>query len=194
MRAKLPNADAEDLETLQTDNPHVFGRFVSRYERPVFSFLGQMGFSQTDSEDLAQEVFLRVWRSRKSYQSHLAKISTWLFTITRNVALTEIRKREKRLPINSNEIESFADPHPSHSPAGRFIETERADQLQKALQLLSIEDREVIALFYIRQLSAKDACAIQNCSAATFRTRLSRAKQRLIVLLSTVKDAGADPL
>ena len=102
MKAIYPNYLSNDITELQSDDPVVFGRFVKKHQKLVFSLLGRMGFSQADAEDLAQDTFLRAWNNRKSYQPDRAKISTWLCTIARNVALNEIDKKSRR-PVGSDE-------------------------------------------------------------------------------------------
>ena len=84
-----PNDDkpADEPDYLGGD-PVAFGALVTRYQDSLFGFLGRMGFEQSVCEDLAQEAFLRVWKNRDKYNADKASVSTWLFTIARNLALT----------------------------------------------------------------------------------------------------------
>lgn len=175
----------QETKDLRSDDPVAFGRFIGRYQISVFGFLGRMGFGQTDTEDLAQEIFIRAWRSRKSYQPERARISTWLFTIARNTALNEIDRRRRRPPIDDHNYETVVDSSPSNRPDSQLELSQKRDRLHLALQQLSIEDRDTISLAFVEGLSANEACEVLGCSAGTYRTRLSRAKQRLLTVVQS---------
>src|SRR3569832_2488936 len=70
-------------------NREAFRRLALRYQRPLFRFLGLLGFAQDAAEDLAQQTFLRVYRALGSFAPRQAKFSTWLFTIAKRLAANE---------------------------------------------------------------------------------------------------------
>src|SRR5450631_3877590 len=80
----------EILRKIHAGDRQAFAEVVKSYQRLLFGFLGRMGLSQAQAEDLAQETFVRAWQSLGSYRPELGKFSTWLFTIARNLALTEL--------------------------------------------------------------------------------------------------------
>lgn len=182
-----------DIADLQSDDPAVFGRFIKNHQDTVFGFLGRMGFSQFDAEDLAQETFLRVWRNRYSYQPDRAKISTWLCTITRNLALNEIDKRNRRPVPADISTETLIASDPATSPEQQLDASQKIDLLNDALQQLSIEDRSAIALHYVEELTTKEAAKVMGCNTGTFRTRLSRARQKLQVIWNSQIIQGNEP-
>ena len=84
------------------------------YQRPLFAFLGRMGFDSARAEEVAQESFLRAWQNLPSYRTEQAQFSTWLFTIARRLALNELSR-----PLHRHE--TGADdkaPEPASTAAG----------------------------------------------------------------------------
>lgn len=182
-----------DITDLQSADPVIFGRFITSHQDMVFGFLGRMGFSQEDAEDLAQETFLRVWRNRNSYQPERAKLSTWICTIARNVALNEIDKRRRRpIPADIN-TETMIAADPTTGPEQQLHSSQKIALLNGALQQLPIDDRSAIALHYIEELSTQDAAQVMACNTGAFRTRLSRARQKLKIIWNSQIDSGDDP-
>ena len=190
MKAIFPHSLSTDITELQSDDPVVFGRFVRNHQKLVFSLLGRMGFSQTEAEDLAQDTFLRVWQHRKSYQPDRAKISTWLCTIARNIALNEIAKKARR-PVGSNEqTDTTIATDSASSPEHQTALQQDIKQLNQTLQALNADDRSAIALHYAEELSTSDAAQVMGCSSGAFRTRLTRARKKLQDIWNSKTDSG----
>ena len=174
---RLARQNRIDTRDLNSDSPQAFAALVERYQQPIFSFLGRMGFSQATAEDIAQESFLKVWRYRKRYNPAKGRVFTWMFTITRNLALNEIQ-RAQRAPYELDTPDAITDP--TQDPAITAENTQARRRLQQALTTLSASDRMTIALDFADALSARECAHLENCSEASFRTRVSRARQRLI--------------
>ncbi len=179
MSSENSNQDLLDHRDLISDDPQAFATLIKRYQQPVFSFLGRMGFSQVSAEDLAQDSFLRVWKNRHRYDSTKGRVFTWIFTITRNLAINELRKASKthsQLP----EPSLVADTDPNSDPQLQLESEQARARLQRAINSLAYTDRVTIALTLADSLSAEECARLEDCSAASFRTRTSRAKARLI--------------
>lgn len=173
---------SQSLEILKdadicADNPAHFELLVRRHQGSVFAFLGRMGFDRAHAEDIAQDSFLKAWRALKSYSSDKAAFSTWLFTIVRNTALSDIAKTKRRpLLFDTDTVEREAH----FTEATDHIEKQQLqDRLQNLMKKLSPEDRAVIALSYNEELNSNEAATVLGCAAGAYRTRLTRAKQRL---------------
>jgi len=91
------------LQHITKGNRQAFAPLVERYQRSLFSYLGRMGFSQAQAEDLAQETFIRAWQHLGQYDAHRAEFSTWLFTIARRLALNELERAGNRLETHWGE-------------------------------------------------------------------------------------------
>lgn len=179
MSSENSNQDLLDHRDLINDDPEAFATLVKRYQQPVFSFLGRMGFSQSGAEDLAQDSFLRVWRNRHRYDSTKGRVFTWIFTITRNLAINELRKAKKK-HSELAEPSLVADANPNSDPQHQLESAQARARLHSALNSLSYNDRITIALALADSLSAEECARLEDCSIASFRTRTSRAKSRLI--------------
>lgn len=166
-----------DTRNLNSESPQAFTALVERYQQPIFSFLGRMGFSQATAEDIAQESFLKVWRYRQRYNPDKGRVFTWIFTIARNLALNEIQ-RAQRTPHELETPDAIADL--TQDPSATVENMQARRRLQQALTTLSASDRMTIALDFADALSARECAHLENCSEASFRTRASRARQRLI--------------
>ena len=161
-------------------DPVAFGELVKRYQGSLFAYLGRMGLSDAICEELAQETFLRVWINREKYDPARAALSTWIFTIGRNVALNSLT-RKSVLIENDAEVDKQAEGLQT-DPSQQYEQHESIVRLRQALGTLSVEDREVIAACYTPEL--ENTPEILNCSAGALRTRLSRARKRLSVALN----------
>ncbi len=175
-----PNGDqpASQPDYLSGD-PVAFGALVTRYQDSLFGYLGRMGFGQSACEDLAQEAFLRAWKNREKYNADKASVSTWLFTIARNLALTVLARKA---PNVAEEIDVELQPQTGTDPSTQYEHHQSVVRLRQALNKLSVEDREVIAVCYTPEIS--NSAEILNCSAGALRTRLSRARKRLNAALT----------
>lgn len=159
-----------------------FERLVHRYQSPLFGFLGRMGFDQASAEDLAQDTFLRAWRNRSSFDAKKASVSTWLFTIARNLALNKI-DREARRKTDTTDVDSLVDTQGTQPLDDAHAQSQRKRIVHNALAEMDIGDRSVLALAYLRELTSIEAAQILECTPAAFRTRLTRARQRLAIKL-----------
>src|SRR5499427_10499485 len=93
-------SDAEVMLRAGTDDDAAYEYLVSKYHRPMIAFMYRMCHNQATAEELAQEVFLRVYRSRKSYAAE-AKFTTWLYRIATNLAVNHLRDtRNERAEVN----------------------------------------------------------------------------------------------
>ena len=169
----LDEQSCSDQNYLSGD-PVAFAALVKLYQSGLFGFLGRMGLEPAICEELAQETFLRAWINRDRYDTDKASVSTWLFTIARNLALNHLAK-ETRVVSNEGDVSQPTDPRAD--PSDRFEQHQSIVRLRQALSTLSTDDREVIATCYTPEI--KNTSGVLGCSAAALRTRLSRARQRL---------------
>jgi len=180
MSSENSNQDLLDHRDLISDDPQAFAALVKRYQQPVFSFLGRMGLSQALAEDLAQDSFLRIWKNRHHYDSTKGRVFTWIFTITRNLAMNELRRSDKKKQAELLEPTRVADSDPRSDPQYQLESAQGRARLQTALNTLSDSDRVTLALSLAGALSTEECARLEACSVASFRTRTSRAKSRLI--------------
>ena len=162
-------------------DPSAFAAIVDHYQRPLFGYLGRMGFAQGAAEDLAQEAFLRAWRQLDRYQPERAAFSTWLFTIARHLALSELERHPRIAPPPAEATLSVACEHAG--PETTLAEAQTRRRLQAALRQLPAHDRNVLALAYLKELDLAAVATIEGCSLAAVKVRVHRARQRLRALM-----------
>jgi len=157
MNDKDHNGDIGDV--LELD---LFEGRVRRYQTPLFAYLGRFGFQTHVTEELAQESFLRAWRSRHQYDERKSQYATWLFRIARNVALTEYDKQCRTLVKPDMERVDEASTHYDGEHA--LTDLQKIERLHRAMKRLSVDDQEVIAMSGIEELDHKEAASVLDCS------------------------------
>lgn len=160
-----------------------FAVLVRHFQRPIFSFLGRMGLRQSEAEELAQEAFVRAWQHLHRYRFEQGAFSTWLYTIVRRLALNELDRAERRWQAPAGD----AAPDPAceqPGPAQALHLQQRQGALQAALRRLPADDRSVLALAYVHELSLADVARLEGCSESAVKARLHRARARLRDALS----------
>ena len=172
------------IDRIKAGDKAAFAELVGRYQKPLFGFLGRMGLNQSVAEEIAQEAFIRAWVGMARYDPAVSGFSTWLFTIARNLALTEMGRVDRR---HESAEELPEVPCERAGPLQELVQARMKASLQAALRALQLADRSVLALAYIRDLSLSDIAAIEGCSQGAVKTRLHRAKQKLQKLMEEEK-------
>jgi RNA polymerase sigma-70 factor, ECF subfamily len=159
-----------------------FAEIVMQYQQPIFGFLGRMSLSQAQAEEVAQEAFVRAWRHLDDYQPEKAAFSTWLFTIARNLALNELTRARSQNEFTAGEdMPDMASETPE--PMQALCIKQQHAQLQAALRELNTQDRSVIGLAYVNELSMTEIARIEGGTLEAVKTRLHRAKEKLRKLM-----------
>jgi RNA polymerase sigma-70 factor (ECF subfamily) len=181
----LGRATDEDLmRRTQQGDKRAFEILYERYSASVLSYLYRMLGNVEDVESIGQEVFLRAFRFAATYQ-YPHKFSTWLFTITRNLAINQSRRR-KRSPIrnitelNLEGIDMSGDPYQVAARATDDLEKqEEIARVLKALDTLPTDQKEVIVLGVFQDLSYAEMEEITGTKAVTLRSRMFHGLKRL---------------
>jgi RNA polymerase sigma-70 factor (ECF subfamily) len=192
--AVLGKASDEDLmrRTQQGDKAS-FSILYERYEKSVLSYLYRMLGNVEDVESIGQEVFLRAFRFAPTYR-YPQKFSTWLFTITRNLAINQSRRR-KRSPIrnvtelNLEGVDISGDPYGVAARATDNLEKqEEIGRVLKALEGLPTDQKEVIVLGVFQDMSYAEMEAITGTKAVTLRSRMFHGLKRLGRAIGVAED------
>lgn len=181
--------DRNDWECIgraqQGDQP-AFAEMIRRYQRPVLRFCARMTGSAEDAEDIAQEVFIRLYRSldRLTPQSGF---STVLFCIARNAALNHLRGRARQ----ARKLAAYGDALSRAKTSGPcppkgLREQELQQQLEEAIQQLDPEYREALLLRVFEGFDYAAIGKIVGCPIGTVRSRLARAREQLRQLLPEI--------
>ena len=177
-------SDEDLMKRTQQGDQKAFSVLYERYSASVLSYLYRMLGNVEDVEAIGQEVFLRAFRFAATYQ-YPHKFSTWLFTITRNLAINQSRRR-KRSPIrnitelNLEGIDMSGDPYQVAARATDDLEKqEEIARVLKALDTLPTDQKEVIVLGVFQDLSYAEMEEITGTKAVTLRSRMFHGLKRL---------------
>lgn len=164
------------LAHIAAGSREAFDLLYRRYERRVYGYLLSLVRMPAVAEELMCETMLEVWRGAARFRGD-SRVSTWLLGIARYKALSALRAR----PPSSDsigdevpEIQTFED-----GPLEQVHKGEQIELVQKALQTLSVEHREVLELAFYHELHYQEIAELVGCPVNTVKTRVFYAKQQL---------------
>ena len=173
--------DFELVNLFKSGSNEAFEEIVIRYQADVYSFLLSITKNPETSNDIFQDVFVRVFKKLKMYNEQ-NKLKQWLFTLARNITMDHYRKNKKNLisleAQNDDElsiIDCLAEQEPS--PMETVISNDTTETVQKALLSLSSEERELIHLK--DTLTFKEISQMQNKPIGTLLSKFNRALSKL---------------
>jgi len=184
---QLMHSDEELVQKFISGETQSFRVLVERYKLRVYNIIYGMMGNRDEAEDLAQEVFISVYKNLHHFKRK-SKFYTWLYRITVNICLSARRKRKnKDIPIISMaELSEFsANPgiieltDESFSPQKIFRDKELAGEIRSAINSLSRILRVTFILREFEDLSYQELARIFHCSSGTIKSRLSRAREEL---------------
>lgn len=149
---------------------------VERHQGRVYGTIVRMLGSDREAEDLAQQVFVRVWESAGRYQP-TAKFTTWLYTIVRNLVFNETRRREKS-SLSDELNESLHDENQS-SPADDLLAGEKMQAIQAAIDALPEQQRLAVIMRRYDDVSYEEIAVVLKQTVPGVKSLLFRARQAL---------------
>ena len=175
-----------------------FEELVEKYKQPVMNFVYKTLPDATEAEDLAQHVFLQVYRSAHRYEA-TARFKTWLFTIARNLCLNELRRRRRHPADSLDETYADSDDQPvrhavddkTFTPPDSLIHAELEDKIDSALSELPEKQRTAILLCRGDELSYEDIARVLECSVSATKSLIHRGRETLKQKLKPYLRTGA---
>jgi len=189
--AVVDNRTDEELEAsvlarCRERDPAALQAFVERYQRPVFALLSRMLGQVPEVEDLAQETFLRAFRSLPSFDLQgAARPSTWLLTIATRLALDVYRRQSRTRTLGRVEAELVSPA----SPEQKLEQSELRRAIARAVEALPIDQRAAFVLSEFHALSIADIARALDTPESTVKTRLFRARAKLSQALANYRGA-----
>jgi len=185
----MTRSDVQLMLDVKAGDDASFELLLQKYRTPLVNFLFRMVRDSTTAEDLAQEVFLRVYRARKEY-SPSAKFATWLFRIATNLALNSVRDNRHRRMEVSLDAPVEEDEAPLQVPAREMridehlVERDRADFIRRAVASLPEKQRVAVLLHKYEEMDYGEIARILDCSESALKSLLFRAYENLRVQLA----------
>jgi len=171
--------DNEIIRRVLKGEQNAYAELVNRYQAYVFTLTLRMIKSREDAEEVAQDVFIKAYRSLADFRGE-SKFSTWLYTIANTTSITFLRK--KKLDVHSLDNEKVfevADSKDSGFRANLVEQKSRVNMVNEAIAMLSPDDAEIITLFYKAEQNLEEISRILRLETNTVKVRLHRARTRL---------------
>ncbi len=191
-KQKIPfvYTDEQLIARFQAGDERAYIELVNRYRDRLINFVFQFLGDREQAEDVVQDTMLKLY-IKKHYYREIAKFSTWIYTIARNLANTELRKRKRRKTTLLSHM--TRDEREYELPAiqpetGQEVQTEFAEkQIQAAIQDLPEHFKTVIILRDIQELSYDDISSIVGVPLGTVKSRINRARLQLQAELKNLR-------
>jgi RNA polymerase sigma-70 factor (ECF subfamily) len=168
----MPNHDEQLAIRCLLGEAAAFDELIARWHPAVWRYTRRMAGADDAADDLAQEVWLRVVRGLPRLEDP-ARIRAWIFGIARRVLMDRLRAQYAAPAVADVELDSLETAPPDDDLR------ERLDDLEAALATLPAVERDVLALFYLDELSLADIASIAAVPVGTVKSRLFRARQLL---------------
>jgi RNA polymerase sigma-70 factor, ECF subfamily len=159
-----------------------FDLLVERFKEKVFRLAFSMLRNETQAEDTTQDVFVKIWKNLANYHGG-ASLSTWIYTITRNTCLTELKKRAARPTVSLHDPD-MDEGHGIPELQSNDRECGMDADVELLLAELPEKYRQVIVLFYLEQKAYEEVAAMLGIPLGTMKTLLFRAKKELVRIAS----------
>jgi RNA polymerase sigma-70 factor (ECF subfamily) len=178
--------DADLMLRVKCGDTAAFEELVEKYKQPVLNLVYRTLRDATEAEDLAQNVFVQVFKSADRYRVE-ARFSTWLFTIARNLCLNEIRRRSRHPaesldaaenPEDDSTGRQFEDRKSSSAP-DLLLRDELTSKVESALATLPENQRTAILLFKEKDMSYEEISKILDCSLSATKSLIHRGRETL---------------
>jgi len=162
-----------------------FGELFQRYASKLRGYMLRQGADAATAEELAQETLLVVWRKAALYSAEKGSLSTWIFTIARNLRIDRLRKEAawQELPDNLSETLASDDQAPDEAASDR----QREVRVRAVLAELSAEQRQVVEMAYIEGLSHSEISERLGLPLGTVKSRMRLAYQKVRTALEDLK-------
>ena len=177
--------DVECMLRLKNGEDTALNELMTRWQKPLVSFILRYVGHEQDALDLAQETFVRVFESRARYEPR-SKVSTWLFTIATNLCRNQARWRERHptvtLHASGDDEDSALEstlPATGDTPSDSAEREDLASAVREAIQTLPHDLKTAVLLFEYQEQGYEEIAATMRCSPKAVETRLYRARKIL---------------
>lgn len=179
--------DTYYIQRIQAGDTACFACLLDKYSRPVHSLILKVVRNREDAEELAQDVFMKVFKHLSSFKGECS-FSTWIYRIAYNTAISETRKkRHEFLAIEESVINNVSE----QEVAEALDRTDSSDQIQMldaALAQLPPDERAIILLFYMKEKTIDEVATITGLTASNIKVKLYRIRKKLFFVLKGMEE------
>lgn len=196
--AMLMNLDApapeilpwsQEVAAARGGDRQAFEQIVRGFQRPVYGLCLRLLSNEAEASEVAQEAFLRAWSNLDRYDPR-RPFELWLMAIARNQCLDILRRRSR---VKVQDLDGMHETLASKAPSQEdiAIEHQAHRSLEEAMETLSAQDREVLALYYVQRRTTRQIAEIMEVAPGTIMARLFRAREKLRKRLQHEEEAEA---
>lgn len=183
MEEESNDEDLALMAQIAKGDEQAFGTLVAKHQHAVIGTVGKMTNHSADTEDIAQQVFLRIWKAAPRYKP-TAKFTTFLFTITRNLVFNETRRKSRRKEHSLEEQEEdwhslVSDQTPSARPDLSLEQQELRQIIDQAIASLPDKQRLAVILRRYEQMPYEEIAGVLELSVSAVKSQLFRARTAL---------------
>jgi len=188
----MARSDVQLMLDVKAGDEQSFELLLRKYRTPLVNFLYRMVHDSAAAEDLAQEVFLRVYRARKDYAPS-AKFTTWMFRIATNLALNSVRDNRYRqseismdqaVEVGDDERRTMEVPDLTPTVEQFLVARSRSEMILRAIDALPEKQRAAVLLHKYQELDYDEISRILECSESALKSLLFRAYETLRTALA----------
>jgi RNA polymerase sigma-70 factor, ECF subfamily len=196
--AATQDPDAALMLKVRDGDRSAFEALVEKYKQPVTNLVARTIGDFTEAEDIAQHVFVQVYKSAHRYEV-TAKFSTWLFTIARNLSLNELRRRSRHRAESLDETFADDDEHPirqapdtrTTGPTDQLLRDELEAKVEEAIADLPEKQRTALLMCRHEEFSYEEIASVVGCSLSATKSLIHRARETLKEKLKPYLRSGA---
>lgn len=171
--------DTDIIGLVLKGEQNAYATLVERYQNFVFTLVLRYVKSREDAEEVAQDVFVKAYRSLANFKGN-SKFSTWLYTIATTTSITFLRKKKPDIQSLDNEVFFEAGLNiDSGMSADRIEQKSKITMVSLSIEMLSAEDAQIITLFYKGEQTLEEIALITGKKTNTVKVQLHRARARL---------------
>jgi RNA polymerase sigma-70 factor, ECF subfamily len=195
--------DVRLMLEVRSDNATAFEELVARYQGRLLTVLKHLVGNREQAEDLTQEVFLRVYRARKTYEPG-AKFATWLFSIANHAASNSLRDKSRRHevtlqtrdsgPMGTRPLDKMLQDSSGQMPTRQLDKAEMRDIVRMSVETLNERQRMAVLLSKFEGMSYNEIAEVMEISTQALKSLLSRARENLREVLQPYFDHGENPV
>jgi len=198
----LRDPDIRLMLRVRNDEPGAFEQLVENYQHRLVAIMHHLVGNAEEAEDLAQEVFFRIYRARKKYRPR-SKFATWLFTIANNLALNSLRSRQRKPvvrlaihdsgPLGPRPAEQMV-PDRGSGPMQHMQRQELAGLIREALDTLNERQRMAVVLNKFEDMGYAEIAEVMGLTTKAIKSLLSRARMNLRTALAKYIYMDGEPI
>jgi RNA polymerase sigma-70 factor (ECF subfamily) len=181
-------SDSELVKIIIKKNPESYREIVKRYQRKLFVYLYHLVGNKEETEDILQNVFVKVYANLKKFKTR-KKFSSWIYRIAHNEAVNYLKKRSQKKFVSWEDVmiskEKMEISSHERSPLDSWIKKELKKEMEVALDKLPSKYKEVLILRYFSEKSYEEMGEILKKPINTIGTLINRAKKKLMLIIES---------